>query len=73
MVINNNFVLFFDVLNDHQSILLNFEPISNLLSVAKKQNASNEIQFTWLDEDSKVFNQSCKSIGWPPLNINGGW
>lgn len=53
-MINNNFVLFFDVVNTNSTVLLNFEPISNLISVAKKQSNGNEMLFTWSDEDAKV-------------------
>jgi hypothetical protein len=50
MLINATFVLFFDVVNEHSTILLNFEPVTNLVSVAKKQNSSNDIVFIWSDE-----------------------
>jgi hypothetical protein len=54
MLINNNFILFFDVVNDKSTLLLNFEPVTQLLSVAKKQNSSNEMLLTWSDENNHV-------------------
>ena len=69
MVVNSNFILFFDVVNQHSTILFNFEPLSNLKSVLKKDQNSDDIMLIWQDEHLKVYKYN--QIGWTSLNYMG--
>jgi hypothetical protein len=53
-IFNHSFFLIMDLLGSEHIVLVDFQLMTNILDIGRKNNDSNKILITWVDDASKV-------------------